>query len=156
MSAVKRICAFYSHGPHYAQVLKHLRKTYPDANITAMTPPGYPREPLTPLANRHAESAQATYSLRDIAALRLLLRQIRDGRYDLFVVMFDSPKLHLFARLTRVRRRYCYTADGRYYPLRLSLIRLLSTTLYRNLRGRITYAYIRYVVYHRPVQKGGE
>jgi ADP-heptose:LPS heptosyltransferase len=124
---------------------------YPGAVITAMTPPGYPRDALTGLADRLVETAQRRYSPKQPGTLRALLRQIQAGRYDLFVVMFDSPRLRLLSALTGVRKRYCYTADGRYYRLTLSVASLLVKTIYRNIRGRITYARIRYIVYHHPV-----
>jgi len=153
MDGIKRICALYRHGPHYIQMLRYLREHWPEARITAMTPPGYPQEALEDLADEVLEMGRSTYRLRDLLALPALLRQIKAGRYDLFVVMFDSPKLRMLAALTRIPRRACYTIDGRYFPLELRLIRFVADYLYRNIRGRITYAYIRHVVYHRRVEK---
>ena len=153
MKKVKRICAFYSHGPHYLRLLRYLRENCPDAEITAMAPPDFPDEPLLNCADHVMHTGQPSYSLRDVRALRQLLRQIRSAHYDLFAIMFDSPKLRLLATLSGVRRRYCYTADGRFFSIHFSIVSLLAQALYRNIRGRITYAYIRHVVYHRPVEK---
>ena len=150
---VGRICALYSHGPHYARVLRHLRRAYPDAVITALVPPGFPNEPLEGLAHKRLDLPAKAARRRGFAALRAILPVIRRGRYDLFVVMFDSFRLRLLAALSGARERRCFTADGRFIPLRLSLARLLAGTAWRNLRGRVTYWRIRWIVHHCPVEK---
>lgn len=149
---VRRICALYSHGPHYARVLRHLRQAYPEAVVTALVPPGFPNEPLEGLAHKRLDMPDAAVDRRGLRALRALLPVVRRGRYGLFVVMFDSFRLRLLAALSGARERRCFTADGRFIRLRLSLVRLLADALWRNLRGRVTYWRIRYIVHHRPVE----
>jgi ADP-heptose:LPS heptosyltransferase len=150
----QRICLFYSHGPHYTRVLKELRKQYPEAFITALVPKSYPRTHLEGLADQVQETAEQAYGLRNLSGLRRLLSQIRAGHYDHFVVLFDSPKLRLLASRTGIPRRSCHTVDGRQFELERGIIPLLLKTVYRNIRGRIRYAYIRYIVSHRPINKG--
>ncbi len=137
-----RICAFYSRGPHFMRLLAFLRERHPRAHITALVPPGYPKELLREHANAIMETAKTRYAARDIAGIRALLRQIRAGRFHEFVVMFDSPRLRLLAALTRAPLRSCFTIDGRYLPLRLSPLRVLASTIYRASRGRLTYAWV--------------
>lgn len=145
-----RICALYSHGPHYRRLLRFLRQRYPGAQVTALVPPDYPAEHVADDAGAvlHADTPR-----RDLRGLGQLLRQIRRGKYDVFVVMFDSPRLRIVSALTGVRRRYCYTVDGRYERVRLSLLRAAGGAIYRNVRGRLTYAYVHWVVHHRPVKR---
>lgn len=151
MKRPKRIGAFYSHGPHYARMLQYLREAYPGAEVTAILPPGFPGDALAGLAEKRMVTALPAYSIRNIRALRQLVRSIRAADYDLFVVMFDSSKLRLLSALGGARRSYCYGPDGRFVRIRLALTATLARCLYRNIRGRITYAYIHYIVHHRPV-----
>ena len=153
MNAPENICAFYSRGPHFLRTLKFLRAQHPQARITAVVPPTFPAEAALGIANQVIKTHQANWSLRHQRDLRKLVRALREGRYDAFVVMFDSPKLQVLAALSGARHRYCYTIDGRYVPIRLALARQVFGTLARNIKGRLLYAYLHYVVYCRPVQK---
>ena len=147
------ICAFYSRGPHFLRMLKFLRALHPAARITAVVPPSFPAEAALGIANQVIKTQHAQWSLRQQRELRKLVRVLREGHYDLFVTMFDSPKLRVLAALSGAPIRQCYTIDGRYLPLRLALGRQLLSTLTRNLRGRLLYAYLHYQVYFRKVQK---
>lgn len=146
MSEVRRICAYYSRGPHFSRNLKVLRGMYPDAAITALVPPGYPRKPLLGLAESIENTRQAQYAGRDLKAFLALIRQIRKARYDVFVVMFDSPKLRLLGTLSGARERYCLTIDGRYLALRLALLSQAIGAMVRNVHGRLTYLRLWFVV----------
>ena len=148
-----RICALYSHGPHYRRLLRFLHQRYADAHITALVPPDYPAEHVADDADA---VLQADTPRRDLRGLGHLLRQIRRGKFDVFVVMFDSPRLRILSALTGVPRRYCYSVDGRYERVRLSLLRAAADAVYRNVRGRLTYAYVHWVVYHRPVKRNDD
>lgn len=154
MNEPERICAFYSHGPHYRRMLRFLRERYPAARITALVPPTYPREFLEGQVDDIVVTAQTQYSSRNATAIRQLIQQIRGGGYGFFVVMFDSPRLRILSALTGVAERYCYQADGRYTPVRLSLTRAIANTVWRNLRGRLTYARIWLIVHFRHVERG--
>lgn len=152
MSDVQRICAFYTRGPHFPALLKQLRALYPGAHITALTPPGYPRSAVASLADEVRSTGQAVYSWRDRRALMALRNQIRAARYDLFAVMFDTPKQRFLAWMSGAPHQFCLTPDGRFIRIRLGLMRVAWTALYRQVRGQITYRYIRYVVNHRHVE----
>lgn len=153
MKVPQNICAFYSRGPHYLRMLKFLRTLHPEAKITAVVPPSFPAEAALGIANQVIKTQHAQWSLRQHRELRRLVHVLREGRYDLFVTMFDSPKLRILATLSGAPLRQCYTIDGRYQPLRLALVRHFAGTLARNVRGRLLYAYLYYNVHFRPVQK---
>lgn len=146
MSTVPRICAFYSRGPHYMKMIKALRRRWPDGHIVALIPPAFRQESV-------AGKADEVQTTAGSANARAVLRQIRTGKYDIVAVMFASAKLRLLAVLSGASGRYCYTMDGRLVRLRLGLLSLLFATVWRRLRGEITYRRIRYVVRHRPVPK---
>lgn len=158
MKEVRNIAAYYSRGPHFARLLKELRKRYPEARLTAITPPGFPQEALIGQADRMIHTSQAVYGLHEPGALFSLVGQLRKGKYDLFVVMFDSPKLRMLAALSGAKRRACYTTSGDYTPLGLSPFRQVFTMIYRGLQGRIRYRRIRRIVYTQPVkpEKSGQ
>lgn len=153
MKSPENICAFYSRGPHFLRMLKFLRTLHPHARITAVVPPSFPAEAALGVANQVIKTQHAQWSLRQHRALRKLVRVLREGRYDLFVTMFDSPKLRLLAAMSGARIREAYTIDGRYLPLRLALGRQVAAAISRNVRGRILYAYLYYQVHYRRVQK---
>ena len=152
----ERICAYYSHGPHFRRVLKQLRDTHPEAKLTAMVPPRYPTDAVAELADQIAVTAKDQYRATDLSGNWALVKQIRSGGYDRFVVMFESPKLGLLSLLAGAKSRNACTIDGRYGPMRLSLLSLLADTIHRRIRGWTTYLYIRHIVHHRPVQRDNE
>ncbi len=153
MTAPQRICAYYSHGPHFTRMLKHLRATYPSARITAIVPPSYPKDALRDLANEVRKTGQAHYGLRSPGALRNLIRDIRGARFDLFAVMFDSPKLRLFARASGAAQRCVYTIDGRLCPLQGAVIPALGSELLRRIQGHLLYLRLWCIVHFQSVEK---
>ncbi len=146
MAERKRIGALYSRGPHFGRMLAYLRKQWPDAEITALAPPGYLRGSTEKLADEFVEIGQSRYGFRDVAALRELVRQIRGARFDVFVTMFASTKLRLLASRSNAAERFVFTPDGRLLPLRLALVRRFLGGLGRRVRGQVTYAWIYCVV----------
>jgi ADP-heptose:LPS heptosyltransferase len=149
MRDITKICAFYSHGPHFLPLLQFLRTQHPAAEIVAVVPPNYP-------ADRIAERADTVLIVEKADSFRQLLglrRLLREQHFNLLVVMFDSPRLRLLAAASGIPHRYCFGPNRRYVPLQHGVVRQLLRTLHRNLRGRIQYAYIWYVVHYRPVDR---
>ncbi|HEX71902.1 MAG TPA: hypothetical protein ENN65_01095 [Candidatus Hydrogenedentes bacterium] len=153
MSKTLRIGALYSRGPHFPRMLQQLREAHPDAHITAIVPPEYPRDALEGLADAVVVTAQNAQAGGNWKTAFAVLGQIRAGKYAHFVVMFDSLKLRLLVAGSGAASRYCHTVDGRVIPLSRNPLPALLRALARSVRGHITYAYIRWVVYHRPVEK---
>lgn len=150
MSEIRRIAAFYSRGPHFRKLLKYLRGQYPGAHISAIIPQNYPMDVVKPLAD---EIMLTEHSARSLGALLSVRRQVQAGRFDLFVTMFDSPRLRILSHMTGVPNRYCFSPDGRYFKQDSSVIVSMLSTAWGYLRGRGLYVYLRYVVHHRPVWK---
>lgn len=153
MKETLRIGVLYSRGPHFTRALQQLREAHPQARITAIVPPEYPREALQTLADTVVVSAQNAQAGRSLKTAVSVVRQIRAGRFDRFVVMFDSLRLRLLAAASGATERACHTADGRILSLSRNPMPALARACARNVRGRCRYAYIRWVVYHRPVEK---
>lgn len=150
MTDIKRIGVFYSRGPHFVRVLGRIRGEYPDAEIDAYVPEGFPETPVLEQGARCVPCAGGNTP----GVLPRLIRSFRAARYDLFVVMFDSPKLQLLAAASGARQRLCHTVDGRVIPVRLALTQMLGGGLWRRLCGVIAYARIWYTVRCKPVNKG--
>jgi hypothetical protein len=150
---VHKICAFYSHGPHFVRLLKHLRATYPAAHLTTFTPPGFPPEVLRGYADRMAYTGRRAYPLRELRPLLRLIEVLRRERFDLFVVMFDSPRLRLLARLSGAKRAMVYTVDGRTIPLHGLALGSLLAAFPRRIRGIALYAWMWFNVHCRPVRR---
>jgi hypothetical protein len=73
-----------------------------------------------------------------LAFLRFL-RRLRAARYGVLVVMFDTPRLRLFAALSGAKRCACVTADGRFLEWKGSVLREAGLLLLRELLGRVAY-----------------
>ncbi len=141
MSESQRICAFYSKGNHYVATLQWLRRHCPEAAITAIVPPGYALSAAArQLVNEVVETEQAHYTLRDFSAFRRLVRKIRAQRLDIFVVMFDSPRLRLLAAQANARKRLCYTEDGQRIKMDSSTPRVVAKAVLQLCWGHIVFA----------------
>jgi ADP-heptose:LPS heptosyltransferase len=153
VSSPRTVCAYYSKGPHFLRMLHHLRQTYPQARLIALVPPGYPVDVLAGRCDEVRKTARESYGLSAPGALAGLLGDIRREQYDVFAVMFHSPKLRIVAALSGAPSRMVYTADNRYFPVSLKLVRGAGECLLRNLRGRVTYARIWWIVHRQHVGK---
>lgn len=144
MKNAAKVGVFYSRGPHFVKALKFLRAAFPDARLTAIVPPGFPGNSLENCCDEILEAGGTR-------GLMALLRAIRAAGFDEFVILFPSLKQRLLAQFSGASERYCYSVNGDFQQVRLALISSLAGAVYRTIRGRLTYAYIYYVVHHRPV-----
>ena len=152
MSAEQHIVAFYSRGPHYLRMLRHLRKAHPDARITAMIPPSFPADPLVDLADAVMVTPAPPHGLRNPGALSTLVRQIRATNSTRFVVMFDSARLRLVAMASGAPERWCFGPDGSYAAIEAAPLRRLFSGMTRRLRGWMTWLRIWVVVHTTQVK----
>jgi len=138
MDVPKRIGLFYSLGPHFVRALRQVRAAHPHARITAIVPPGFPKAML-----EHADNVLTVppppHGLRNAAAL---VRVLREQRFDRLVVLFDSPRLRVLARLSGARERWCCGPDGRHAALEGGILGNLLRGLGRKIRGHLTWARI--------------
>ena len=138
MDGPKRIGLFYSLGPHFGRALRQVRAAHPHARITALVPPGFPKAML-----EHADDCLTVppppHGLRNAAALA---RVLREQRFDRLVVLFDSPRLRVLARLSGARERWCCGPDGRHAALEGGVLGALLRGLGRKVRGHLTWARI--------------
>ncbi len=155
MSAEQHIIAFYSRGPHYARLVRHLRKTHPAARITAMVPPGFPADTLAELADAVRVTPAPPHGLRNPGALMALIRQIRATGCTRFVVMFDSARLRLVAMASGAPERWCFGPDGSYAVIEAAPLRRLCGGVARRVRGWTTWFRIWLVVRTTRVKQGG-
>ena len=143
MNTTPRICAFLSKGRNFVEILKSIRSAYPNAPIDAVIPHAYPlSDEERALVDRVVETEKTHYSPRDVGPLYRLVRQLRAPHYNLFVVMFDSPKLRLLARLSNAKACTLHRLDHRMIPIHPSTPRIVADVVFRNLWGRVVYGYI--------------
>jgi hypothetical protein len=154
MSKAPRTCVFYSLGNNYPRILKEVRARYLGTRLCAMVPPGHPftSEDLAP-ADEVIETERARYSPRDVGACLRLIRGIRAGRFDRFVVLFESRQLQILAALSRAPHCECWIIDGRVVALSPSVLGVFRRGATRVLRGIITYIRTWMVVTFKPVIK---
>jgi len=143
MNAGKRICAYYSTGPHFRRMLERLRQDSPDAVIAAWIPPGLPlSDAERSLTDEVVVTELAHYSPRNVRACARLVKQIRAKRFDVFSVMFQSPQLSVLAALSGARECVYITPRGQRIVISRSVARVAATWLTENVRGRMRYAWI--------------
>jgi ADP-heptose:LPS heptosyltransferase len=152
VSAQQHIVAFYSRGPHFARLLRHLRRVHPDARLSAMIPPGFPADTLTDLADAVLVTPAPPHGLRNPGALSALVRQIRATHCTRFVVMFDSARLRLVAMASGAPERWCFGPDGSYTAIQAAPLRRLCGGATRRLRGWTTWLRIWIVVHTTRVK----
>ena len=136
--APERICAFYSKGPHFVRMLKRLRAEYPDEIIVAALPAEFPFDVIEGLVDetlRFPETAGGA----SLAGSLQIVRELRKTKCSHMVVMFDSPRLNLLARLSGASKRWCYSVDGRLRPLSQPLTRLMLAPAWLRLCGQMDY-----------------
>ena len=142
-----RICIFYSKGRRFLDVLRCLRAKYPAAELVAMVPPSYKMSPEEKAeANRVVTTELEAYSARTYQPFRRLIQQIRAGRYDVFVITFDSTRLRILAALSGASSCAWCSLDGQVVLIRPTVAGTLAAAAARNLWGRLVYAWIWLVV----------
>lgn len=134
----ERICALYSNGPHYVRMLRRIRAVYPSETVIAAIPADFPPGAIADIADEFLRLPPAT----GLGAMRrafVTARRLRRARCGHIVVMFDSPRLNLLARLSGAGRAWCFTVDGRFYGLSRSLAHVLLTPIGQRIRGEWDY-----------------
>lgn len=140
MTRADRIGVFFNKGRNLADVLRVVRGEYPGANVCAIVPRSYSvTEQESALVQETACVERARYGLRDMGALGRLIGQLRKRRYDVLVIMFDTPKVRLLGAVSGARTvRYC-RLDGRLVPVRKSILGILGSVTARRTIGGVVY-----------------
>lgn len=141
MSNPLKICVFFSKGDLFVERLVAVRRRYPDAYVCAMIPARYEQaEALLKHVDEIIRTERDGYSVRTPGACARLVRQIRNRRFDLFIVMFDSAQLNLLGGLSGAKRVECWDTENRIHVLR----RRVSTAALR-LTGRRMWGAVRFL-----------
>ena len=140
MSGADRICVFYSPGEHFQRVVRNVRGQYPSARICAMVPAGFPKveegSEMDRLVDEWIVTTRKRYRVFNIGALRSLVAQIQGGRFDRFIVLFETLKLRGLAALSGAPVCECWMAYGRVKSIDTSLGDTLAGHANRAARGR--------------------
>lgn len=138
-----RIGAYYSNGLLYGARLQALRRRYPDAHLSAIVPPGFTMPTGTrEIVDEVIETERTHYAPRDLPACLRLVRVLRAGNYDRFVVMFDSVLLNALAMLSGARHPECWNAESRILPMPRTPLGLVYRVLLRNPVCHARYAWV--------------
>lgn len=131
--ARRKVYIYPSPGRDPAEALALVRARYPDDYVDIIMPPPDEREP------------------RCLSAYYRLLGHLRSLKPDVFVTLFQSPRLELLAALTRAPEPAYCALDGEMYPLSRSATVVMLRHLWRATHGRITYAKVWLAVHLRRV-----
>lgn len=136
----ERIGVYYSHGQDFAQVLEGVRRMHPDAEILAIVPAGYElteREMAACDAVHVTEHAR--YSLVAVPAIVRLVRQIRKLDCTLFIVLFQTTQLRIFASLTGADVCQCWGVDSRIHAIDAAVSSSITSVFVRKCKGWARY-----------------
>lgn len=142
MTQRTHIGLFYSYGPHFIKTARSLRETHPQADITAFVPEHFPVELLSGLNISSQPLLPDTGRGRAIKKVIAIIRAIRRERLDIFVVLFNSPRLQLLSTISGAKVRRCQLVDGREIPVRLSLVSGIFHTAIHTVFGHWRYVRI--------------
>ncbi len=134
-----RIGLLYSFAPHFKQAAAALREQYPEAHITALVPPDFPEAAVCGVVDRQETCAPAPGGKRGLGEALRLARVIRTARFDVFVVLFDSPRLQALAAISGATRRFWYGLDAALHPLQIRIATACAKLLCQRIRGTLTY-----------------
>ena len=138
-----RIGAYYSNGLLYGARLQALRKRYPDAHIAAIVPPGFAMPAGSDaIVTEVVETERTHYSPRDIGACMRLVKLLRAGKYDRFVVMFDSVLLNALSMLSGARKPECWNAESKILPMPRTPFGLIHRVFLRGMLNHFNFAQV--------------
>jgi hypothetical protein len=139
----ERIAVFHGKGRDYLKALQAIRSWREEAELCAIIPANYSlsRDEMQVL-DQVLEAEEEDYSPRNWRACLRLVRQIRSGDHDVFIILFNSAQLRILANLSGARQRTWCRVDGRVEVLRGGLLWALADPVLRMLWGRIAYAMI--------------
>ena len=92
-----QICLFYSYGPHFLRTVRNLRQTYETAVITTFIPKDFPQELFAGLTITCRPILPNPGEVRPLRLIATIVQAIRRTRPDVFIVLFNSPKLRILA-----------------------------------------------------------
>lgn len=148
-----QVALFYSKGPHFTHGLRSLRAMYPEAELAAIIPSGVQlSEEELELIQSVVQAESARYVLAEARKLLHLLGEIRRARYDLFAVMFPSPKLRFLAAFSGAANRACIHPKGRIERLLKGPVGILADETARRIKGWLVYLKIWVIVRLLPVR----
>lgn len=157
MENERRAGVFYSPGHDLPGVLRRVREAWPDARIVAVLPDGYaPPSSVPELADEVVITERAHYGARDVQPLLRLIGRIRNARYHIFIVMFDSPKLRMLAALSGAEQRAWVPPRGRPVALPGSAAGVAARSLWRRVKGAAAYAGLWLAVRVPAAKKGSK
>lgn len=134
MSGGERICIYLGREPRAVLILRELRRRYPEAHIVAIVPPGQavPEEAAAQVTKLYV-TPRASYAPWRPKDYRALIRTLRDGRYDRYIIVFETLQQRLLAVFSGAKRREAWCWDNRIRTIDHRVTRLL----WREVTGRV-------------------
>lgn len=154
MSARKRIGVFYSRGRQFGRILEAVRRDYPEAELVAVVPAGYPFPgDERGLCDGVVETGCEPYGIRHPMPLVRLIRLLRAQRFDPFIILFDSPRLRLLAALVGTPHTLYCAFDHALKPIHSTIAGVLADVAARGIVGRAVYGALWLAVRVRRVHR---
>lgn len=141
MNGPQRIGVFYSIKHAFENVLIAARGQYPDARITAIVPRGYAMsEKERALVDDVVETDSEKYRITDLGGFFGLVRLVRRGNYDVFIVLFLSIRHRVIAAASGAPRCESWALDGQRRRLASSVPGAVFEWLLTLASGQLAYA----------------
>lgn len=143
-----KIGVFCNGGTHFTEVLCAARRKYPAAALCAFLRRDFEVTPtISSMVDTIRRIERDDYSIADAGAVGRLIRGIRNERFDLFIVLFDSVQLNVLGGISGARNVECWDSANVIHPLPHSiagvLLRLLGSRVYGFVRCWVIEAVIR-------------
>jgi len=140
MTAAKRIGVFYSESGPFWVVLRELRRANPSARLCAIVPAGFVvSDEMRSIVDEVVVTPAPRYSPRNPGACVHLVKLLRAGRFDLFIVLFRSAQLRLLAALCGATRAECWDQYNRITVLSSTPIDWALGLIARRTNGAVTW-----------------
>ena len=143
MNATRRIAVYWSPGRSLESALEAMAAAEPDARLCAVVPPGYPlNDSERTLAWDVIQAGEAYYTLRKPWPLLRWILRLRRERFDLLIVLFDSPRLMAMAGAARPRKAACLLPNRVLLPVPASLPAAMALLMAMRLKGGCVHAFL--------------
>ena len=143
MNKTRRIAVYWSPGRSLESALEAMAATEPDARLCAVVPQGYPlNDSERTLARDVIQAGEAHYTLRNPWPLLQWIRRLRRERFDLLIVLFDSPRLMAMAGASSPCKAACLLPNRVLLPMPASFPAAMALLLARRLKGSGVHAFL--------------
>lgn len=139
---MKTICLCYSYSFHFLRSLTHLKECYPENMLMVLVPHEFPETAIMIPGVRICPVLLQPGERWTLRSLLQLILWIRGQSPDVFVTLFDSPRLRMLSLVSGASERYWISPQGVLKKMPRNLLHGVLKSILSSFKGRLLYAYI--------------